>query len=60
MNKPAEKNQDAEDARNVAILRERMTAEVEGLREGPCSVDRGEHAAPHRRGSFNRYARNRL
>jgi hypothetical protein len=33
MNKPAEKYQDAEDARNVAILRERMTAEVEGLRE---------------------------
>lgn len=33
MNKPAEKNQDAEDARNVAILREHMTAEVEGLRE---------------------------
>jgi len=33
MNKPAEKDQDAEDARNVAILRERMTAEVEGLRE---------------------------
>jgi hypothetical protein len=33
MNKPAEKYQDAEDARNVAIVRERMTAEVEGLRE---------------------------
>ena len=33
MNKPAEKYQDAEDARNVAILREGMTAEVEGLRE---------------------------
>jgi hypothetical protein len=33
MNKPIEKYHDAEDARNVAILRERMTAEVEGLRE---------------------------
>ena len=33
MNEPAEKYQDAEDARNVAILRERMTAEGEGLRE---------------------------
>ena len=33
MNKPAEKYQDADDARNVAILRERLTAEVEGLRE---------------------------
>jgi hypothetical protein len=33
MNKPADKYHDAEDARNVAILRERMTAEVEGLRE---------------------------
>ena len=33
MNKPAEKYQDADDARNVAILREGLSAEVEGLRE---------------------------
>ena len=33
MNKPAEKYQDAEDARNVAILREGLSAEVERLRE---------------------------
>ncbi len=56
MNKPAEKYQDAEDARNVAILRERMTAEGEGLRES-LAVWIEENTPPRQRyGDFNRHA----